>query len=323
MKSQTTDSEKTPISILENDQRNQALNQIFGNIIRQRYLGPNPQSRILSTLVSDTRNMLPRWNSDFNEYISAIGDPDLGRQKAEEDLLSRAESCPQAEFDSYWGDFYTEVSAVNELKKHKKFKQFHPILPSEGKTYDYDAVDLIGESVAIEVKNARAPITIVDVFASEFVQYTEVARLRAVLTYYWDNTVTPEQSRQIKRFVKELSKRPSGYVGTLMLAQDVLVKVSLIEGKGDVIMTRGMGGTSPEPELNEAGLLKKISDKTEDAVRQLSTANSRRKILVINIDTPDGMIDGNLAQAVKGIVSEKSSGQIEPVLLLHHHLLEI
>jgi hypothetical protein len=89
------------------------------------------------------------------------------------------------------------------------------------------------------------------------------------------------------------------------------------------MMTRGMGGTSPEPELNEAGLLKKISDKTEDAVRQLSTANSRRKILVINIDTPDGMIDDNLAQAVKAIVIEKSSGQIEPVLLLHHHLLEI
>ena len=153
------------LSSLDTDELNEPIQKLFGNIIRKRQSGPHPECRLIHTLVSDERNILPRWRADFDAYIKAIGDVNLARQKAEADLLGRAERCNPSEFDNYWGDFYAEISAVNELVRIKRFMQFVPILSRQDGTYDYEAL-AEGNTVAIEVKNARSPITITDVFAA-------------------------------------------------------------------------------------------------------------------------------------------------------------
>lgn len=318
----TTKPLKDALSLLETHEPNEPIQKLFGSIIRKRLFGPNPDCRLIGTLISDERNMLPRWRVDFGDYIKAIGDSDLAQRKVEADLLGRAERCSPSEFDNYWGDFSAEISAVNELARVKRFKQFVPIVPPQDKTYDYDA--LAEETmVAIEVKNARAPITITDAFVAALRKRPEFLRVRVALTYYWDNTVTPEQNHQIESFVSELATRRAGYIGNLLLEPNINVRVSVLEGKGNVVMTRGMGGTCPDVELKVEGLFKRISEKTQSAVRQLSTAQGRRKILVINIDTPGGMIDESVALAVKATVTEESSGQLECFLLHHHSFLNI
>jgi hypothetical protein len=313
---------KNVLSALERNELNVPIEKLFGNVIRKRLAGPYPECRLVRNLISDERNLLPRWRADFGGYIEAIGDSDLARQKVEEDLLGRAASCSSSEFDDHWGDFYAEISAVNELSKTKRFEQFVPILPPDPRTYDYDALGG-GNTFAIEVKNARPPVTITDAFAAASIKHSEFSQLRIVLRYYWDNTVTRQQIQQIEAFVNELKECCPGYSNHLCLAHDVIVTVELLKGRGDVIMMRGLGGSCPEPELNEAGLLKKVSDQAEKAMKQLSSSCAMKKILVMNLVTPDGMIDQDLAMAVKGTILRKSSGQLEPILLLHHHLLAI
>ena len=136
------------------------------------------------------------------------------------------------------------MCAVKELGKIG-YSNFEPVLTKiDGKTVDYVA-EFGSAKAAIEVKNLRPPITLLDVFASalsgELAMKPSLYPFRLNLSYYSDNTVTTKQHDEIVRYVQELAGRPPPFVDKVELNGGVEVTVRVEQGSGEAMMSRGEG----------------------------------------------------------------------------------
>jgi hypothetical protein len=243
--------------------------------------------------------------------------------KAEDDLMGRAKSCSQEEFDRYLGDFYAEMAAVRELGG-AGYSEFDAVLARHGvKTVDYRA-RFGSDKVCVEVKNVRAPIMIVDAFAAEirarYGAYPSLYPFRVVLTYFSDNTVTQTQWQEIASYVKNLEGRTAPFEDKLVLSGSLEIKIRVEPGLGEACMVR-YGGFDYHGEVSLTGFLHKVDSQTRAAMLQFATEPDSGPILVFNINPPTGLLWSDFLNAAVERVAELSGGGIRCEFLLEGHRL--
>lgn len=279
-------------------------------------------SRLASELAAQSQ-LVVRWGETISEYLGIVTDKDAAVKKLESDLLGRAKSDVQARFDEYFFDQLKEYASVVSIAKDMKIRDWFPISSGSKKSPDYKAVTRDGKECCIEVKTARAPIGILDVVASAYRKVKSENpsdySFRLVVSHYWDNTVKPDQRDFLVGMVTSLAGTALGVRHDVVMPGDVAVEFTPVEGEG-VVMTRGLG-PNLEPESNPPGLLNKIEEKAKHASLQLQNCTGSQ-YLALNIETPDAMIDQDVAQAVVDTVEVNAPG-VQTILLLHCHVLNI
>jgi hypothetical protein len=231
--------------------------------------------------------------------------------------MGRVNSTPK-DFDSYLGDFDAEMCAVRELGKIG-YSEFEPVLTKlDEKTVDYCA-KLESVEVAIEVKNLRAPITILDVFASslraELAANPSLYSFRLSLTYYSDNTVTPVQRHEIISYVQKIAGRTPPFVDKLELSGRVEVTVRVEQGFGEAMMSRGEG-FDRYGEVSLPGFLNKVEFHARTAISQFATEPDIKHVLVLNINSPSAGIWLDFLNAAAERVYTVSNGSMHCEFLL-------
>ncbi len=258
--------------------------------MKERCDNPAPACLLLDQLSLCQEYYLKMWDADCSAYLLCLREPRMGALKAEDDLFSRAKSCSRDEFDKYVGDFDAEMTAVRELSRIG-FREFESILTRpDVKTVDYRA-RLNSDDVCVEVKNIRAPITILDVFASGI-----RARHRE------------EPSRAGKK---------APFAENLELDGGIAVTVRIENGSGQAAMTRGEG-FEKRGETSLPGFLNKVDFHTRKAMLQFANEPNRAHVLVLNINTPAGSIWSDFLNAAER-VADLSGGTIRCEFLLHGH----
>lgn len=293
---------------------------VLGTILEQRCASGNPACTLLTQLAQNQSQFLAIWESDCSSYLQYLRDQNTSAQKAEADLMGRVHSA-RTDFDSYLGDFDAEMCSVRELGKIG-YGEFEPVLTKlDGKTVDYHAkVESTG--VAIEVKNLRAPITILDVFASslraKLAEHPSLYSFCLNLTYYSDNTVRTVQRQEIVSYVQKLAGRIPPFVDKLELSGSVEVTVRVEQGSGEAMMSRGEG-FEKYGEVSLPGFLNKVEFDARSAISQFLTEPDRKHVLALNINSPSGAIWSDFLNAAAERVHTVSHGSIHCEFLLHGH----
>lgn len=296
------------------------LKSVLGEILERRCSSADPVCSLLSQLAQDQSQFLQLWESDCSCYLRFLKVGNSGAVKAQNDLMGRVNSA-RDNFDSYLGDFDAEMCAVRELG-NIGYSNFEPVLTRpDDKTVDYWAI-FQSENVAIEVKNLRAPITILDMFASslraEFARSPKLYPLRVHLTYYSDNTVTNVQREEITNYVRNLSGRTPPFIDKVKLNGEIDVTVRVEQGSGEAMMSRGEG-FGRYGELSLPGFLNKVEFHTRTALLQFATEPDRKHVLVLNINSPSGAIWSDFLNAAAESVHSVSGGSIQCEFLLRGH----
>jgi hypothetical protein len=298
-----------------------SVSAVLGGVLRERCQNVFPACILLDQLSQNQALYLGMWESDCSAYLSYLRDPASGSVKAQNDLIGRARSCSRDEFDKYLLDFDAEMAAVRELGKIG-FEQFEPIPTLQNaKTVDYTA-RYNSNDVAVEIKNLRAPRTILDVFGTELrARYREEPSrfpFRLLLTYYSDNTVTELQRREIADYTRNLAGKQPPLLDSLELNGGVALTVRVENGTGDVAMTRGEG-FERRGETSLQGFLNKVDFHTRSAISQFATEPNRAHVLVFNINSPAGSIPSDFLNAAAERVADLSNGDVRCEFLLHRY----
>jgi len=298
-----------------------SVSVVLGGVLRERCQKVFPACILLDQLSQNQTLYLTMWEADCAAYLRYLRDGASGSLKAEDDLIGRARSCSREEFDKYLQDFDAEMAAVRELGAIG-FEQFEPILTRQNaKTVDYRARFNLND-VAVEIKNLRAPITILDAFVTELrARYREEPScfpFRVLLTYYSDNTVTEFQKREIADYIRSLAGKHPPLLDRLELNGGVPLIVRVENGIGDVAMTRGEG-FERHGETSLPGFLNKVEFHTRSAISQFATEPNRDHVLVFNINSPAGSIPSDFLNAATERVADLSSGDVRCEFLLHRY----
>jgi hypothetical protein len=293
---------------------------VLGAVLERRCASVNPACSILSQLALDQNQFLRIWKDDCCGYLRFLRDKSIGSLKAQNDLMGRVNSARE-EFDSYVGDFDAEMCTVRELGEIG-YSKFDPMLTKvDAKTVDYRAT-YESHSVAIEVKNLRAPITILDVFASSLrmarIENASSYALRICLTYYSDNTVTKAQREEIVSYLRSVAGRTPPFSDKLDLSGGVEVRVRVESGAGEAMMSRGEG-FERRGEVSLPGFLNKVEFHARTALSQFATEWDREYVIVFNINSPSGAIWSDFLNAAAERVYSVSGGSIRSEFLLHGH----
>jgi hypothetical protein len=296
------------------------VKSVLGAILERRCSSANPNCSLLAQLAHSQDQFLKLWESDCSGYLRFLQDQNLAASKAQNDLMGRVNSSRE-NFDSYLGDFDAEMCAVRELGKIG-YSNFEPVLTKiDGKTVDYRA-DFEATTAAIEVKNLRAPVTLLDVFASallaELAKKPSLYPFRLNLTYYSDNTVTTVQRDEIVRYVRRLAGRIPPFVDKVKLNGGVEVTVRVEQGSGEAMMSRGEG-FGRYGEVSLPGFLNKVEFHARTATSQFASEPNRKHVLVLNINSPSGAIWSDFLNAASERVYTVSKGTIHCELLLRGH----
>jgi hypothetical protein len=67
--------------------------------------------------------------------------------------------------------------------------------------------------------------------------------------------------------------------------------------------------------------MRKANETVRTGVSQLKSCSGKRKLLAININTPDHTIEQNWLIAIKELICEQSSGTVEGLLFLGYRSL--
>jgi hypothetical protein len=215
------------------------------------------------------------------------------------------------------------MAAVGELGS-VGYTEFQPVLARpDAKTVDYRA-RFGNERACVEVKNIRAPITIVDAFAAEIRarsrEHPSLYPFRVVLTYHSDNTVTQAQRQEIASYVKNLAGKTVPFDDRLQLDGNLEIKIRVEPGLGEACMVR-YGGFDYRGEVSLLGFLNKVESQIRAAMLQFATEPDRAPVLVFNINSPTGLVWSDFLNAAAEKVAELSNGTIRCEFLLQGYRL--
>ncbi|HWR35396.1 MAG TPA: hypothetical protein VN622_05945 [Clostridia bacterium] len=201
---------------------------------------------------------------------------------------------------------------------YSRLRAVHKQLP-DGTTSDYEGYR--GESAAyIEVKNIRANTTILDAFNHELRRRYEAEPeqfgFNVAVDYPYDNPPTAEQERRIVAFLESIRGLKPPFTKELDLVESVS-RITVRDGEGTTMMTRGWSWESPEP-INKDWFLSKVRSKAEDASSQMRD-DARLKVLVINFDSPSGSLSGDFIESARGVMRDAFGGNVDPYFLLYRN----
>lgn len=298
-----------------------SIRAIFGKALVKRSKQKEVRCALFN-LLATRAHPLELLNEDCASYIAEIGLVDAQR-KCNSDVLGNA-GRPFVDFNGSCADFWAEMAAIRVLrdKGYSRFCAIHKEL-ADGTTSDYEACH--GDARAyIEVKNMRPNKTILDTFDKEIrrrygMEPSKYA-FNVAVDYPYDNRPTGEQEGRISGFLKSIRGRKPPFHETLDLVE-AIAHVTVLEGRGTALMTRGVGPESPEP-LNKAWFLSKIRAKAEVAFSQMKDVN-RVKVLVINFDSPSGSISADFIPSAQEVIREVFNGAVDPYVLLYRYLPEL
>ena len=186
------------------------------------------------------------------------------------------------------------------------------------------------EPYCVEVKNFRAPIGILDHFKALYDNKAksapEIFHRSIEISHYWDNTVTDEQKWAIEECFIDLLSCDLPFKTTFTIQDEgksINVSVSVQEGSG-VSLSRGIGGGKPwGPFTKIERFHSNALDKIRKGIAQLQTRSARKSLLVLNIESPDGMLDSNLLHKLRDIVDRESQGAVEVGFMGHYQWVTI
>ncbi len=295
-----------------------SIRAIFGKVLVKR----SEQKELRCTLfnwLATRAHPLELLNGDCVIYIAEIGLPDAQR-KCNSDVLGNV-GRPFVDFNGSCADFWAEMAAIRVLRDsgYSQFRAIHKKL-ADGTTSDYEACRRDAPAY-IEVKNMRPNKTIFDTFDKEIRRRYEMEpskyAFNVAVDYPYDNRPTGEQEGRILGFLESIRGRKPPFHETLDLVE-AIAHVNIREGRGTVLMTRGVGSESPEP-LDKARFLSKIRDKAGEALSQMKDVN-RMKVLVINFDSPSGSISADFIGSAQEVIRGVFNGAVDPYVLLYRHL---
>lgn len=298
-----------------------SIRVVFGKALERRSRQKEPNCTIFNWLALKA-HPLELLNEDCAIYIDAIGVEDAQR-KCNSDVLGKT-SRPFVEFNGSCGDFWAEMAAIKILKRngYSRFRPIHKQL-SDGTTSDYEA-HRGSETVLIEVKNVRPNSTMLDVFNKEIQQLYNRNPCQfgfsIAFEYPYDRRPTAEQEHRIVQFLESLCGVKPPVIKELDLV-DAVSKVTVREGFGTAVMTRAIRPSSPEP-LSMEWFSSKIRSKAEEAYSQMKNS-SGHKVLVINFDSPSGLLSTDFVDEARKVMVEVFNGEVDPYFLVYRDMVPL
>jgi hypothetical protein len=257
-----------------------------------------------------------RLNEDCVDFVNAVGLADA-QKKCDADVLGNV-TRPFLEFNGSCVDFMAELAAIRVLKSkgYDCFRAIHKKQP-DGTTSDYEAF-YEGKPAYLEVKNMRPRPTMLDVFARQlellFAKEPSDYPFAIAFEFPHDNPPTAEQERRIAGFLASIRGRKPPFREQLDL-DGIISDVTVSEGSGKCMLTRGMGPDFPEP-VDRARFLRRIRDKAEDAYSQMRN-DSRLKVVVINWESPSGSVSRDYIHDAEQTVRDVFQGAVDAHVLFY------
>ena len=312
-----------------------ALRALFGDVLLVRFAAANPDCYLLRCLGNERSHTLDFWEERCELFLKVVANVAGAALKINEELTGPAKNNTPDEFNGRLGDCFLEICVVHDLAKRGCYK-FLPIMPCKSgkKTVsapDYQCYFLDDDRqerlAYVEVKNLRAPVGLIDSFNRLLAELSSthpfLREVRIALHHYWDNTASPEQDSAMREFLLSLEDIELPYAGNLILPGDVEVHVNAESGRGDVVLTRSLGGDYPwGPFTEEEAFFKKATATIRKAVSQLSQYPEGIRMLAMNVESPDGIFSGDVGMRLQQLVKEESQGAVECILFHHHRFLE-
>jgi hypothetical protein len=310
------------------------VDAVFGNILRARLWGHH-ESFILDLLAQKNDRVLAWWNHCCCRYRAIISNVESALAGLDDDLRRIAQTSGPSIFDGRLKDALAEVCAVVELFS-RGASGFERIAPPRGQGHKApDFRCFINNDAGqpevwhVEVKNFRAPIGIVDVLKTLYDERAksnpEILNRRIEVSHYWDNTVTEEQRRAIETLFDRISTCPLPFDTILRIDDEdkqIEVDVRVREGMG-VKGIRGIGGEKPwGPFTKQDKFIAHAEEKILKGVNQLKAWSDRNLLLVLNIESPDAMVESDLLLKLRDIADIQSGGNVEVRFLLFYHWVE-
>lgn len=302
--------------------QNRPIAEVFGRILEKRSTQRDPSCFIFRLLEHGSNHYLRQLNDDCDVFSRELG-AEEARRKCEKEVKGVV-SRPPKDFNRRCGDFLSEMAAIRELRKDG-FTDFKAIYNQFLELGTHDYVAARGTMAArIEVKNLHANETVLDVLSRSLAGAHEREPagfpFHLGIDYPYDNYPTAAQERTIRDFVVGLRGLKPPFRTTLDLA-DAIASIEVTEGQGTAHLTRGGGGSWPEP-LNYHWLLGKVRAKAEDARSQFPNGDYL-KVLVVNIDSPSGMLSFDFLRQARDEAKSVIGGDVLVYLLLYGHLARV
>jgi hypothetical protein len=153
-----------------------SLKTLLGPVITERLSAPDHECYLVRLLKQGNERILARWEQPCSLFLKAVRSAIDAVEKFKTERTGVARKCPPAEFDAFLGDSFAEIAVVAALSQ-KGVSDFMPLVPRQEKkgkkrkAPDYSCVlnggelgsafPVSNESAYLELKNLRAPITIV------------------------------------------------------------------------------------------------------------------------------------------------------------------
>jgi hypothetical protein len=318
-RSRLRDAAKTALQSAE------TLNYLLGDVILARIDHADDPSCNLVTILSKN---LPHWLRDMDEmcdkYLSALVHRDEAIARIADELLSDARASRPKPFNVKTASFIVEMAAVGELST-RGYSQFIPIPRSKtAKTADYEC-RMNDIPTCLEIKNVNSPFGIFDVFDEMLTEKKKVSSyFKSIsLKLYCDddNTATEAQKVEIDRFLDAIEGGPIPEMHEVQLSGEVQLRVEVQPGQGRVYMFREcILGTLCN--IQEDKFLRKVTDTVTSALPQLEKCRHQRRVLALNIITPDAALPGDWNAKIRNIVAELSGGSVLSEVLFYQKYLE-
>ncbi len=304
-----------------------SLTKVFGEVIEMRLDAFTLDSFLLEMLATRAQT-LNWWEERTAQYLTIINNPQEAIDNLVNELQGDAKKSDSKNFDGRVRDAMAEICAVVELSSRGNtgFRRI-PSPRSQGQKHpDFEC--LLRENTSefeqccVEVKNFRAPIGVLDYFNALYKEMAksnpEILKRSITLSHYWDNTVTEDQEQAVKSCFEQLSTCHLPFETTLAIEDEgtpIKIRARVQEGNG-VSLQRDIGGEMAwGPFTKREKFLLHAMCKICKGLEQLENCKGRKPLLVLNIETPDGIMKPDLFVKLREMITAKSAGKVKAAFM--------